>query len=139
MVDAEFYLKGPNYGGPFAGRSFQVLSTARLISQSAPTADGTINALTSHVWEVKGRSDGDGVCEEGEDCLFTLDRAALIPTDKPGLMKLRSILAISDGKGRFQGACGKVDGTTGEGEINFAANPPTVKWSFRDGWLCECK
>jgi hypothetical protein len=35
-------------------------------------------------------------------------------------------------------ACGKVDGTAGEGEINFAATPPTVRLSFNDGRLRSC-
>ena len=69
---------------------------------------------------------------------MTLDRAALIPTTTPGLMKLRSVLAISVGQGRFSKACGKIDGTTGDGEINFAATPPTVRWNFSGGRLCEC-
>jgi hypothetical protein len=139
VVDAEFNLSGAHFGGPFNARSIQIKSTARLLAQSAPAADGTINAITSHVFEVKGKSDEDGVCEPDEDCLVTLDRATLIPTATPGLMKLKSTLAVSLGQGRFEKACGKADNLDGEGEINFAATPPTVRWSFSGGRLCECR
>jgi hypothetical protein len=138
VVDAEFNLSGPHFGGLFNTRSIQIKSTARLLSQNAPAADGTINAITSHVFEVKGKSNENGVCEPDEDCLLTLDRAALIPTATPGLMKLKSTLAVSLGYGRFEKACGKVDAADGEGEINFAATPPTVHWAFSGGRLCEC-
>lgn len=138
-VDATFNFSGGQFGGAFGTRTLQIKSTARLLAQSPPAADGTINAITSHDWEVKGQSDEDGKCEPGEDCIVTLDRAALIPTTTPGLMKLRSVLAISAGQGRFTKACGKIDGTEGEGEINFAATPPTVRWSFSGGKLCECR
>lgn len=138
-VNAEFHLSGPQFGGVFGARTLQIKSTARLLTQNPPAADGTINAITSHVFEVKGRSDEDGVCEPGEDCLLTLDRAALLPTATPGLVKLRSVLAVSAGQGRFAKACGKIDGTESEGEINFAAQPPTVQWAFNDGKLCQCR
>ncbi|NOT60851.1 MAG: hypothetical protein HOP19_11580 [Acidobacteria bacterium] len=137
-VDATFSISGRLFGGVFGARTMEFKSTTRLLTQSPPTADGTINAITSHVLEAKGYSDEDGVCEPGEDCLITLDRAALIPTATPGLMKLRSILAFSGGQGRFEKACGKIDGTEGEGEINFAATPPTVRWTFNEGRLCYC-
>jgi hypothetical protein len=137
-VNAEFHLSGGQFGGVFGARTLQIKSTARLLTQNPPTADGTINAITSHVFEVKGQSDEDGLCEPGEDCLLTLDRAALVPTATPGLMKLRSVLAVSAGQGRFAKACGKIDGTEGEGEINFAAQPPTVQWAFSNGKLCQC-
>ena len=139
LVNAEFNLSGAQFGGPFNTRSVLIKSTARLLSQSAPAADGTINALTSHVFEFKGKSDEDGICEPDEDCLVTLDRAALIPTATPGLMKLKSTLAVSTGQGRFEKACGKIDAADGEGEINFAATPPTVHWSFSGGRLCQCQ
>ncbi len=138
VVDAEFSLSGGQFGGVFGARTLQIKSTTRLIAQDPPTATGVINAITSHVWEVKGQSDQDGVCEPGEDCMVTLDRAALIPTTTPGLVDLRSVLAISDGQGRFAKACGKIDGTKGDGQINFAATPPTVRWSFSGGRLCQC-
>lgn len=138
VVDAEFSLSGGQFGGVFGSRTLQIKSTTRLIAQDPPTSTGVINAITSHVWEVKGQSDGDGVCEPGEDCLVTLDRAALIPTATPGVMDLRSVLAISDGQGRFAKACGKIDATKGDAQINFAATPPTVHWSFNGGHLCQC-
>lgn len=138
VVDAELKLSGEQFGGVFGARTLQIKSTTRLLAQNPPTANGTVNVITSHVWEVKGQSDEDGVCEPGEDCLVTLDRAALIPTTTPGLVDLRSVLAISDGQGRFAKACGKIDGTGGEGQINFAATPPTVWWSFTGGRLCKC-
>jgi hypothetical protein len=138
VVDAEFNLSGGQFGGAFGAQSLQIKSTTRLLAQNPPTANGTINAITSHVFEVKGASDEDGICEPGEDCLVTLDRAALIPTTTPGLMDLRSVLAISDGQGRFTKACGKIDSSGGDGQINFAATPPTVQWSFSGGRLCQC-
>lgn len=138
LVDAEFNLSGGPFSGVFGARSLQIKSTARLLAQSPPSANGAINAITSHVFEVKGQSDQDGVCESGEDCWVTLDRATLTPTTTPGLMDLSSTLAVTDGKGRFAKACGKVDGGKGEGQINFAAAPPTVRWSFSGGRLCEC-
>ena len=138
-VDAEFNLSGGQFGGVFGAQSLQIKSTTKLLTQNPPTEHGTIAAMTSHVFEVKGQSDEDGVCELGEDCLVTLDRAALIPTTTPGLMDLRSVLAISDGKGRFAKACGKIDGTKGgDAQINFAATPPTVRWAFNGGNLCQC-
>ena len=137
-VDATFSISGKLFGGVFGARTAEFKSTTRLLTQSPPTADGTINAITSHVLEAKDYSDEDGICEPGEDCLITLDRAALIPTATPGLMKLRSVLAFSGGQGRFEKACGKIDGTEGEGEINFAATPPTVRWTFNEGRLCYC-
>lgn len=137
-VDADFNLSGGPFSGVFGAQSLQIKSTAKLLSQNSPTANGTINAITSHVFEVKGQSDQDGVCEPGEDCWVTLDRATLTPTTTPGQMDLSSTLAVTDGKGRFAKACGKVDGQKGEGQINFAATPPTVRWSFSGGRLCEC-
>jgi hypothetical protein len=138
VVDAEFNLSGAQFGGAFGARALQIKSSTRLLAQNPPATDGTVNAITSHVFEVKGQSDEDGVCEPGEDCLVTLDRATLTPTTTPGLMKLKSTLAFSTGQGRFAKACGKVDATDGDGEINFAATPPTVRWSFSGGRLCEC-
>ncbi|MBI1763439.1 MAG: hypothetical protein HYR56_18595 [Acidobacteria bacterium] len=138
-VDAEFTFSGGRYGGVFGSLMLPVKSTARLLAQNPPAADGTINAITSHVIEIKGQSNENGQCEPGEDCLLTLDRAALIPTATPGLMKLRSVLAVSDGHGRFEKACGKIDATDGDGEINFAATPPTVHWSFSGGHIGECR
>lgn len=138
VVEAEFNLSGALFGGAFGARALQIKSSTRLLAQDPPAANGTINAITSHVFEVKGQSDEDGVCEPGEDCLVTLDRATLTPTATPGLMKLNSTLAFSTGQGRFEKACGKVDAADGEGEINFAATPPTVRWSFSGGRLCEC-
>lgn len=137
-VDAEFNLSGGQYGGAFGSQSLQIKSTAKLLVQNLPTANGTINAVTSHVFEVKGQSDEDGVCEPGEDCLVTLDRAALTPTTTPGLMDLNSTLAVTNGNGRFANACGKIDASKGGGQINFAATPPTVHWSFSGGRLCQC-
>lgn len=139
VVNAEFNLSGGRFGGPFGAHGLQVISTTRALIQDPPTADGTINAITSHVFEVKDQSDGDGKCEPGEDCLVTLDRAALIPTATPGLMKLRSAIAISSGQGRFEKACGKIDGSDDGNEINFGAQPPTVRWSFSGDRICECR
>jgi hypothetical protein len=139
VVNAEFNLSGPRFSGAFGAQGLQIKSTTRLLTQNPPTADGTINGIRSHVFEVKGQSDEDGQCEPGEDCLVTLDRAALIPTATPGLMKLRSALAISSGQGRFEKACGKIDGTDSDNEINFGAQPPTVRWSFSGDRICECR
>ncbi|MFN8002650.1 MAG: hypothetical protein U0X75_16720 [Acidobacteriota bacterium] len=119
-VDAEFNLSGGQYGGAFGFAAHHRQSTAKLLVQNLPTANGTINAVTSHVFEVKGQSDEDGVCEPGEDCLVTLDRAALTPTTTPGLMDLNSTLAVTNGNGRFANACGKIDASKGGGQINFA-------------------
>jgi hypothetical protein len=137
-VDAEFNLSGGQFGGAFGSQSLQIKSTAWLLAQDPPTATGVINAITSHVMEVKGQSDEDGVCEPGEDCLVTLDRAALSPTTIPGLIDLNSTLAVTNGNGRFANACGKIDTSKGGGQINFAATPPTVRWSFSGGRLCQC-
>jgi hypothetical protein len=83
---------------------------------------------------VKGQSNENGVCEPGEDCLVTLDRAALIPTTTPGLMNLHSVMAVSDGQGRFAKVSGKIDAV--DGQINFADAPPTLHWSFSGARLC---
>jgi len=136
VVDAEFNLNGGQFSGVIGAQSLPIKSTTKLLLQNPPTADGTVNVITSHVWEVKGQSNENGVCEPGEDCLVTLDRAALIPTATPGLMNLHSVPAISDGQGRFAKACGKIDAV--EGQFNFAATPPTVRWSFNAGHLCKC-
>lgn len=138
VVDGIFSIKGRLFGGVFGARTMDIKSTTRILTQNPPAADGTINAISSHVIEVKGYSDEDGACEVGEDCLVTLDRATLTPTDKAGVMRLRAVLAFSAGQGRFEKACGMIDGTEGDNEINFAATPPTVRWSFNKGRLCNC-
>ncbi len=137
VVDAEFNLSGGPLSGVFGSQSLQIKSTAKVVTQNPPAANGTINAITSHVFEVKGQSNENGVCEPGEDCLVTLDRAAIIPTATPGLMNLHSSLAVSDGQGRFARACGRIDAV--DGQINFAAAPPTVRWSFGGARLCQCR
>lgn len=139
VVNAEFNISGPRFSGAFGAQGLQIKSTTRLLTQNPPTADGTINGISSHVLEVKGQSDEDGVCEPGEDCMVTLDRVSLLASATPGLMKLRGVLAISSGQGRFEKACGKIDGTDDGNEINFAAQPPTVRWSFSGDRLCECR
>jgi hypothetical protein len=66
--------------------------------------------------------------------------AALITIQTGGgtMLKLRSIFAFPGEQGRFEKACDKIDCTNGEGEINFAATPPTVRWTFNEGRLCYC-
>lgn len=134
VVDAEFTLSGGPLGGIFGAQFLPIKATTKLLTQSPPDANGTINAITSHVFEIKGQSNENGVCEPGENCMVTLDRAALIPTATPGLMNLHSVVAISDGQGRFAKVAGKIDAV--DGQINFAAAPPTVHWTFSGARLC---
>jgi len=61
----------------------------------------------------------------------------LTPTNVPGGFTLTSKLGIINGYGTFKNLCGKLEIRHG-GAIDFAANPPTVKWEM-DGNLCQCK
>jgi hypothetical protein len=106
-------------------------STATLLEQGV-TEDGTIQATTSHVFEINGN--GDGICEAGEDCFTTLDRAILSPIDTLGLFSLNSHLAVISGHGVYANACGKL---VAHGFINFGVGPPTLEWRL-SGRICDC-
>jgi hypothetical protein len=106
-------------------------STATLLEQRV-TEDGTIQATTSHVFEIDGN--GDGICGADEDCFTTLDRAILSPTDSLGLFRLNSHLAIVSGEGVYANACGKL---VVHGFINFGVAPPTLEWRLT-GRICDC-
>jgi hypothetical protein len=129
-------VRGNNFGGPLGVRFVSATSNASIIEQQ-PGENGAINAVTSHVFEINGRSDGDGKCEPGEDCFTTLDRAVLTPTDKPGNFRLTSKLGIINGFGAFRKACGRLEVRRG-GAIDFTATPPTVRWEV-EGNLCQCE
>ncbi len=129
-------VRGDNFGGRFGLRLSTATSNASIIDQQ-PGENGTINAVTSHVVEINGKSDGDGKCEPGEDCFTTLDRAVLTPTNTPGIFALTSKLGIISGNGMFRNLCGKLEVRRG-GVIDFTATPPTVKWEL-EGHLCQCR
>lgn len=129
-------IRGDNWGGAFGVRLHTAKSLATIIEQQ-PGENGAINAVTSHVFEINGRSNGDGKCEPGEDCFTTLDRAVLTPTNTTGLFQLTSKLGIINGYGAFRKLCGRLEVKRG-GAIDFTATPPTVKWEA-DGTLCQCQ
>jgi hypothetical protein len=114
--------------------TFSATATATLLEQTQG-GDGAIRATTSHVFEINdGSGDGDGVCEAGENCFVTIDRAVLTPTGTPGLFRLNSHMEVVGGEGLYADACGKL---VAHGFINFAAGPPTVEWGL-SGRVCDC-
>lgn len=129
-------VRGDNFGGHFGLRLLTATSNAGIIDQQ-PGENGAINAVTSHVVEINGKSNGNGKCEPGEDCFTTLDRAVLTPTSTPGIFRLTSKLGIITGNGMFRNLCGKLEVRRG-GVIDFTATPPTVKWEM-EGNLCQCR
>jgi hypothetical protein len=129
-------VRGGNFGGHFGVRLLTAKSLATIIEQQ-PGENGAINAVTSHVFEINGRSNGDGKCEPGEDCFTTLDRAVLAPTNTAGRFQLTSRLGIINGYGAFRRLCGRLEVKRG-GAIDFTATPPTVKWEV-EGTLCQCQ
>jgi hypothetical protein len=129
-------VRGDNFGGAFGLRLLTAKSIATIIEQQ-PGENGATNAVTSHVVEINGRSNGNGKCEPGEDCFTTLDRAVLTPTNSPGVLQLTSKLGIINGYGAFRKLCGRLEVKRG-GAIDFTATPPTVKWEV-EGTLCQCQ
>src|SRR5262249_52277118 len=55
VVDAVFNISGGQFGGVFGAKSLLIKSTTKLLAQSPPMANGTVNVITSHVFEVKGQ------------------------------------------------------------------------------------
>lgn len=129
-------VRGDNLGRHFGVRLLTAKSVATIVEQQ-PGENGAVNAVTSHVVEINGRSNGDGKCEPGEDCFTTLDRALLTPTNAPGVFTLTSKLGIINGYGAFRKLCGRLEVKRG-GAIDFTANPPTVKWEL-EGTVCQCQ
>jgi hypothetical protein len=129
-------VRGDNFGGRFGLRLLTATSNASIIEQQ-PGENGAINAVTSHVVEINGKSNGNGKCEPGEDCFTTLDRAVLTPANTPGKFVLTSKLGLINGYGVFRKVCGKLEVRRG-GAIDFTATPPTVKWEM-EGNLCQCQ
>lgn len=108
--------------------------TTKLLSQVVH-GSGTTHALTSHVFELDG-SDGDSICEPGEDCFQTIDRTVLTPTTQPGIVGLHGILAIDAGYGAFA-TPDRNPPLVALGQIGFAPAPiPTVASWHLHGNLC---
>lgn len=76
-----------------------VAVTTYLLGPPAAKSDGTLQAHTAHVFEFGTAP--DGVCQPGEDCFSTDDRAVLDPVDAAGLFRLNTVAQIVDGQGRF--------------------------------------
>lgn len=129
-------IRGENFGSGFGVRFVSATANASIIEQQ-PGEHSATNAVTTHVFEINGRSNGDGKCEPGEDCFTTLDRAVLTPTNQPGQLRLTSKLGIINGYGMFRRACGRLEVRRG-GALDLTAMPPTVKWEV-EGTLCQCQ
>ena len=144
-----------DYGGQLDRRSFEAKSTASVLLQT-PQANGDILAITTHVFEVYGLSDGDGVCEPDENCFTTLDEARLQPTTTANVFRINTNIAIVSNKRGFdfdgtntrpyQNAsrylCGKLSAVDERwvandrpNQVNFANN--TISWTAI-GTLCDC-
>lgn len=108
--------------------------TTKLL-ENIPRGNGATHAVTSHVFELAG-SDGDSICEPGEDCFQTSDRTVLRPTDQPGLFGLHGLLAFEAGHGRFASVDAHPN-LLARGEIQFApaAFPSVASWVMH-GNLC---
>lgn len=108
--------------------------TTKLLSES-PRGSGTTHATTSHVFELEG-SDGDSICEPGEDCFQTTDRTVLRPRSEPGLFDLHGLLAPELGYGRFA-YVEPHPHLVARGQIQFApaAFPTVASWEM-SGNLC---
>lgn len=108
--------------------------TTKLLDET-PRGSGATHAATSHVFELAG-SDGDSICEPGEDCFQTTDRTVLRPTGEPGLFGLHGLLALEVGHGRFASVDAHPPLVT-DGEIQFApaAFPSVASWVIH-GNLC---
>lgn len=97
---------------------------------------GTTHATTSHVFELSG-SDGDSICEPGENCFETIDRTMLKPTAVPGLLDLHGLLTFAAGYGQFA-APDAHPNLQARGEIRFAPEPfPSVASWEMSGNFCS--
>lgn len=103
--------------------------TTKLFDES-PRGEGTTKASTSHVFELAG-SDGDSICEPGEDCFSTSDRTTLGPTGEPGLFRLHGLLAFETGYGMFADP-DRHPNLVVRGEIQFAPPqfPTVASWEM---------
>lgn len=101
-----------------------------------PRGQGTTHATTSHVFELAG-SDGDSICEPGENCFETIDRTILKPTDVPGLLDLHGLLTFAAGHGQFADPDAHPN-LQARGEIQFAPEPfPSVASWDMSGNFCS--
>jgi len=93
------------------------------------TEDGTIQATSTHVYELDGSPDGS--CDLGENCFETTDHTVVDLTNN---LALNEVNRISNGHGEFAEACGKF---TSHGSISLTTLPPTVSWRLK-GRICTC-
>lgn len=101
-----------------------------------PRGQGTTHATTSHVFELAG-SDGDSICEPGENCFETIDRTMLKPTAVPGLLDLHGLLTFAAGHGQFASPDAHPN-LLARGEIRFAPDPfPSVASWEMSGNFCS--
>lgn len=101
-----------------------------------PRGQGTTHAVTSHVFELAG-SDGDSICEPGENCFETTDRTTLRPTAEPGLLDLHGLLTFAAGYGTFADADAHPN-LLARGQIQFAPDPfPSVASWEMSGNFCS--
>ena len=109
------------------GVATPVTVTTYLLGAPDAKSDGTLHARTSHVFEF-GAS-GDGVCQPGEDCFATDDRAVLDPIDASGLFRLNTRADIAVGFGRFANARQRPPASV-HGTILLNAQP-VATWSMK--------
>lgn len=108
--------------------------TTKLLGET-PRGQGMTHAATSHVFELAG-SDGDSICEPGENCFQTIDRTTLKPTAEPGLFRLQGLLTFEMGHGAFANPDAHPN-LLARGQIQFAPDPfPSVASWEMNGNFC---
>jgi hypothetical protein len=95
---------------------------------------GAMHATTSHIFEV-GVASPNGVCEAGEDCFVTQDRAVLSPRGAPTFFNLNSQMTVVMGHGLFAGPTSSQMKATGTLDFAPPFSPPVASWEIK-GNLC---
>jgi hypothetical protein len=114
------------------GVATPVAVTTYLLGAPSAKSDGTLHAHTSHIFEFGESS--DGVCQPGEDCFVTDDRAVLDPIDASGLFRLNTRADIAAGFGLFANARQRPPATV-HGTI-LLNDQPVATWSMK-GHICQ--
>jgi hypothetical protein len=114
------------------GVATPVAVTTYLLGAPSAKSDGTLHAHTSHIFEFGESS--DGVCQPGEDCFVTDDRAVLDPIDASGLFRLNTRADIAAGFGIFANARKRPPASV-HGTILLDAQP-VATWSMK-GHICQ--
>lgn len=103
------------------GQTQNASVTTNLLGPPEVGDDGTLHARTSHSF----------VLEDGSS-ITTVDNAVLSPTSTPGLYRLNTRAAITEGTGAYEDACGRL---SIHGTINLVTGE--VAWRFT-GRICDC-